>query len=157
MQLLRGKRARLVAVMPPNSSVLNSSSCWSDAKWDETPSKYATQIWNLPRHDKSSRPNPFSAVSAGNDVNIPLRIQHKLGKWDTRQYDFDSSVDDPPLPLKCYRAKQQDVCQYSHDWPWLPQMEVSPSGKSLWAPVLSSSRNLDLLFRYDSLPLPEDR
>ena len=41
--------------------------------------------------------------------------------------------------------------------PWLPQIEVSPSGKSVWAPVLSSSRNLDLLFRYNSLALSEDR
>ena len=49
MELIRGKRTRLVAVIPANSLVLHSSSCWSDAKWDETPSKYATQIWNLPR------------------------------------------------------------------------------------------------------------
>ena len=44
MQLIRGKHARLVAVIPPNRLVLHSSSCWSDAKCDETSSKYATQI-----------------------------------------------------------------------------------------------------------------
>ena len=37
--------------------------------------------------------------------------------------------------------------------PWLPQMGLSPSRESVWAPVLSSSRNLDLLFRYNTLPL----
>ena len=72
--------------------------------------------------NQSSRPNAVSKVSAGSDVNLPLRIPHKLGKCGiltTLLYDWDfySSVDDPPLPLKCYRAKQQDACQYSHDGP----------------------------------------
>ena len=35
----------------------------------------------------------------------------------TQQYDFYSSVDDPPRPLQCYRAKQEVACQYSHDGP----------------------------------------
>ena len=34
MQLIRGNRASLVAVIPPNSLVLHAPSCWSDAKWD---------------------------------------------------------------------------------------------------------------------------
>ena len=152
MQLIRGKHASLVAVIPPNSLVLHAPSCWSDATWDEVSSNYATQIWYLPRYDKSRRSGVCTTAPARSDMNLPFRIQHKLGKWDSRQYDFYSSVDDPPRPLQCYRVKQQDACQYSHDGP-LAATDGSPApGRSVWAPALSSSRNLDLQFRYNSRP-----
>ena len=104
LQLIRRKHASLVTVIPPNSLVLHAPSCWSDAKWDEVPSNYATQIWYLPHYDKSRRSGVCTTATAGRDANLPLRIQHnlKLGKWDSRLYDFYSSVDDPPRPLQCY-------------------------------------------------------
>ena len=49
MQLIRGKHASLVAVIPQNSRVLHAPSRWSDAKRDEAPSNYAAQIWYLLR------------------------------------------------------------------------------------------------------------
>ena len=39
MQLIRGKHASLVAVIPPNSLVLHPPSSWTGAKWDEAPLK----------------------------------------------------------------------------------------------------------------------
>ena len=77
----------------------------------------ATQVWYLPRYDKSCRPSVRTTVAAGSDVNLPLRIQSKLSIGDSQLYDFYSSVDDPRRPLQFYREKQQDVCQYSHDLP----------------------------------------
>ena len=79
--------------------------------------KHRTRIWYLPRYDKSRRRGVCTTATAGSDANLPLRIQHKLGKWDSRRNDFYSSVDDPPRPLHCYCEKQQDACQYSHDGP----------------------------------------
>ena len=106
-----------MAVIPPNSLVLHAPSCWSDAKWDEAPSNYATQNWSLPRYDKSRRHGVCTTATAGSDENLPMTIQHKLGTWDSRWSGFSSSVDDPPRPLQCHREKQQDACHYSHDGP----------------------------------------
>ena len=75
MQLIRGKHASLVAEIPPNSLVLHAPSCWFDAKWDEVPSNYGTQIWYLPRYDKSRRSGVGTTATAGSDANLPLRIQ----------------------------------------------------------------------------------
>ena len=103
MQLIRGNHASLVAVLPPNSLILHAPSCWSDAKWDGAPSNYAAQIWYLPRYDKSRCPGVRTTATAGSDANLPLSVQHKLGRWDSRRYDFYSSIDDPWRPLQCYR------------------------------------------------------
>ena len=62
----------------PNSLVLHAFSCssWSDAKWDQALLNHATQIWYLPRHDKSRRSGVCMTTTVGSDANLPLRIQH---------------------------------------------------------------------------------
>ena len=88
-------------------------------------------------------------------MNLSLRIQHELGKWDTQQFDFYSSLDDSRGSRNAAEGNNRTPVNNRMTGPWLLKMEVSPSRKSVWAPVLSSSRNLDLLFRYNSLTLSE--
>ena len=79
--------------------------------------EYICYIWYLLRHDKSRRPGVLTTAAAGSDANLPLRIKHNLGKWDSRMYGFYSSVDDPLCSMQHYREKQRDTCQYPHDGP----------------------------------------
>ena len=112
MQLIRSKRATLTAVLPSKSLILHSPSCWSEAKWDAAPSEHAAQIWRLLPQNSQSTAN-FARTGAVGYANPPL-LQHQLGDWLIRRYDFYSCVGNPTRSLQCYRTRQQDACQYSH-------------------------------------------
>ena len=135
--LIRGKHwhTRLVAVIPLNSLVLHSPTCWSDAKWDEAPSNYATQIWTLQRSYHPSRSDVRTKVIAESEANLPLKIQHKLGELNSRRYDLYSLSDGPPRPLLCYREKQQDARQNLHDGP----LAATDGSLSLWKEHMGTS------------------
>ena len=45
--MLRRLGARLSATLSAESLVVHDTACWSDAKWDARPARFATQLWHV--------------------------------------------------------------------------------------------------------------
>ena len=45
--MLRRLGARLSATLNAKSLVVHDTACWSDAKWDAQPARFATQLWHV--------------------------------------------------------------------------------------------------------------
>ena len=80
VEMLRRLSARLSATMSVKSLVVHDAACWSDAKWNAVPARFATQLWPIP---------PASSTVVSLTIMVPpLMIPLLLGSWETRRYYF---------------------------------------------------------------------
>ena len=102
MSKIRSLHACRAAILPSQSLVVHAVNCWSNAKWDSEPSKYASQLWHLQ-----------STTGLNGLSPSPYTVQHLLGCWKSRRYDFYHCVDPVSQQLLHYRAGQQDAILYT--------------------------------------------
>ena len=98
-QLLKSLRARLYARLPRASLIGHVSACWSEAKYDATPSLHPAEIWRLGR-DSSLRPHL-----------APIAFTQALGDWKEWREDFHWPPEEHPVEWEHYRDGQQDRAQ----------------------------------------------
>jgi hypothetical protein len=102
--MLRRLGARLSATLNAKSLVVHDTACWSDAKWDAQPARFATQLWHV-EHGGAGK-NQLCATP-------PLIIPPLLGSWEGRRYDFHLCEEQAPEPLRLHREHQQDALRHS--------------------------------------------
>ena len=102
LSILRTLGARLCAALDPACLVHHDSRCWSEARWDTVPARYASQLWLLP-----------GLQGAVWQTAQNQSIQHSLGDWTTRRYDFYYPRGCMSTHLRLYRAHQQDSLLFS--------------------------------------------
>ena len=101
---LRLLGARLSATLNAESLIVHDTSCWSDAKWDVRPARFATQLWHV-------EPD---GVRENLQRNIhPLIIPPLLGSWESRRYDFHWCEKQVPESLRLHQEHQQDALRHS--------------------------------------------
>ena len=109
------KRAVLTAVLPPKSLILYTSPCWSDAKWDAVPSKYAAQIWKFEQQENCKGLFGCNSLVSGISKRIyPWSCKTDWATGYLVDTIFIHCEGCPSCALECYRTRQQDACQYVH-------------------------------------------
>ncbi len=84
--------------------IVHDTACWSDAKWDARPARFAAQLWHV--EPDGARENQM--------INThPLIIPPLLGSWEGRRYDFHWCEKQVPEPLLLHQEHQQDALLHS--------------------------------------------
>jgi hypothetical protein len=96
--------ARLSATLNAESLFVHDTACWSDAKWDARPARFATQLWHV--EPDGARENQLHNTHS-------LIIPPLLGSWKGRRYDFHWCKKQVPEPLLLNQEHQQDALLHS--------------------------------------------